>query len=100
MRSLLGEFLSPVPEIRGLRGRDTSRAKEILKCYAIASFATRSGRVEDPGVAIDLLAHKYRGDFPILEQKVNGFPLVYLDNAASTQHPSCVIDEISRYYRE
>ena len=31
---------------------------------------------------------------------VNGFPLVYLDNAASTQHPSCVIDEIARYYRE
>ena len=29
-----------------------------------------------------------------------GFPLVYLDNAASTQHPACVIDEIARYYRE
>ena len=51
-------------------------------------------------VAIDLLAHKYREDFPILNQNVNGFPLVYLDNAASTQHPGCVIDEISRYYRE
>ena len=51
-------------------------------------------------VAIDPLASKYRGDFPILDQKVNGFPLVYLDNAASTQHPACVIDEISRYYRE
>jgi cysteine desulfurase / selenocysteine lyase len=51
-------------------------------------------------VSIDLLAQKYRGDFPILEQSVNGFPLVYLDNAASTQHPTCVIDEICRYYRE
>jgi cysteine desulfurase / selenocysteine lyase len=51
-------------------------------------------------VSIDLLARKHRADFPILEQSVNGFPLVYLDNAASTQHPSCVIDEISRYYRE
>ena len=51
-------------------------------------------------VAIDPLASRYRGDFPILDQKVNGFPLVYLDNAASTQRPACVIDEISRYYRE
>ncbi|MBV9642718.1 MAG: SufS family cysteine desulfurase, partial [Verrucomicrobia bacterium] len=51
-------------------------------------------------MATDLLACTYRGDFPILDQKVNGFPLVYLDNAASTQHPVCVIDEISRYYKE
>jgi len=51
-------------------------------------------------VAIDFLAHNYRADFPILDQKVNGFPLVYLDNAASTQHPACVIDKIARYYRE
>jgi cysteine desulfurase / selenocysteine lyase len=50
-------------------------------------------------VLIDPLAQKYRPDFPILDQAVNGFPLVYLDNAASTQHPRCVIDEISRYYR-
>jgi cysteine desulfurase/selenocysteine lyase len=48
----------------------------------------------------DSLAARYRGDFPILHQMVNGFPLVYLDNAASTQHPNCVIDEIARYYRE
>jgi cysteine desulfurase / selenocysteine lyase len=51
-------------------------------------------------VATEYLAQRYRGDFPILDQKVNGFPLVYLDNAASTQHPACVIDEIARYYRE
>jgi cysteine desulfurase / selenocysteine lyase len=51
-------------------------------------------------VSTDLLAQKYRADFPILEQRVNGHPLVYLDNAASTQHPTCVIDEIARYYRE
>jgi cysteine desulfurase / selenocysteine lyase len=46
------------------------------------------------------LADRTRQDFPILHQNVNGHPLVYLDNAASTQHPSCVIEEISRYYRE
>jgi cysteine desulfurase / selenocysteine lyase len=61
-----------------------------------------NGRLAGEGllVSIDLLAQKYRADFPILEQSVNGFPLVYLDNAASTQHPTCVIDEICRYYRE
>lgn len=40
-----------------------------------------------------------RRDFPILDQLVNGKPLVYLDNAASTQHPNQVIDAISDYYR-
>ena len=40
-----------------------------------------------------------RKDFPILSQCVNGHPLVYLDNAATTQKPNAVIDAISDYYR-
>lgn len=40
-----------------------------------------------------------RRDFPILAQAVNGHPLVYLDNAATTQKPDAVIDAISHYYR-
>jgi cysteine desulfurase / selenocysteine lyase len=39
-----------------------------------------------------------RRDFPILDQSVNGKPLVYLDNAASSQRPQIVIDAISSYY--
>jgi cysteine desulfurase/selenocysteine lyase len=39
-----------------------------------------------------------RRDFPILDQQINGKPLVYLDNAASSQRPRAVIDAISRYY--
>lgn len=39
-----------------------------------------------------------RADFPILHQQVNGHPLVYLDNAASSQKPRQVIDAISHYY--
>lgn len=42
---------------------------------------------------------RVRRDFPILDQLVNGHPLVYLDNAATTQKPECVIDAISNYYR-
>lgn len=41
-----------------------------------------------------------RADFPILQQQVNGQPLVYLDNAATTQKPRAVIDAIVRYYEE
>ena len=51
-------------------------------------------------MVINFPASRHRADFPILDQKVNGHRLVYLDNAASTQHPNCVIDEIGRYYRE
>jgi cysteine desulfurase / selenocysteine lyase len=43
---------------------------------------------------------KRRRDFPILEQRVHGKPLVYLDNAATTQKPLKVIESLSRYYRE
>jgi cysteine desulfurase/selenocysteine lyase len=39
-----------------------------------------------------------RQDFPILNQKVHGQPLVYLDNAATTQKPRAVIDALRRYY--
>jgi cysteine desulfurase/selenocysteine lyase len=42
---------------------------------------------------------KIRADFPILHQNVNGQPLVYFDNAATTQKPNAVIDAISDYYR-
>src|SRR5688572_1887427 len=41
---------------------------------------------------------KLRADFPILDQKVNGHPLVYFDSAASSQKPRQVIDAIVRYY--
>jgi cysteine desulfurase/selenocysteine lyase len=44
-------------------------------------------------------AARVRADFPILQQQVNGHPLVYLDNAATTQKPDAVIDAISNYYR-
>jgi cysteine desulfurase/selenocysteine lyase len=41
---------------------------------------------------------KVRADFPILRQKIRGKPLVYLDNAATTQKPQVVINAITRYY--
>src|SRR6266851_3457789 len=41
-----------------------------------------------------------RGDFPILDQKVHGHPLLYLDNAATTQKPRAVIDALRHYYEQ
>ena len=49
-------------------------------------------------MALDI--KKLRKDFPILDQQVKGYPLAYLDNAASTQKPLQVIDAISNFYKK
>ncbi|MEL6843776.1 MAG: aminotransferase class V-fold PLP-dependent enzyme, partial [Bacteroidota bacterium] len=43
---------------------------------------------------------KIRADFPTLQQTVHGKPLVYLDNAATSQKPTVVLDRLEKYYRE
>ena len=48
-------------------------------------------------MAIDIQA--IRADFPVLDQQIYGKPLVYLDNAASSQKPNQVIDAVADYYR-
>lgn len=45
-------------------------------------------------------AQELQKQFPILNQQVNGHPLVYLDNAATSQKPEAVIETVDRYYRE
>jgi cysteine desulfurase / selenocysteine lyase len=42
--------------------------------------------------------HIFRRDFPILQQQVNGRPLIWLDNGATTQKPQAVIDRLVRFY--
>lgn len=46
------------------------------------------------------LGERLRPDFPILHQQVNGHPLVYLDNAATSQKPQYVLDVMDAYYRQ
>ncbi len=55
----------------------------------------KSELISDTGL---LDVQKLRSDFPILSRKVNGRPLVYFDNAATTQKPLKVINAIKDYY--
>jgi cysteine desulfurase / selenocysteine lyase len=42
--------------------------------------------------------HAVKRDFPLLQEKVHGQPLIWLDNAATTQKPQAVIDRLARFY--
>ena len=55
-----------------------------------------SAPLPNPVTAFDV--EQIRAEFPILSTQVNGKPLVYLDNAATTQKPRAVIDSLVRYY--
>ena len=46
-----------------------------------------------------LAVNTIREDFPILAQRVHGKPLIYLDNAATSQKPKCVIDTLTHFYQ-
>jgi len=59
-----------------------------------ANTALRSQAATQP----DFDVQKVRADFPILSRTIQGKPLVYLDNAATTQKPQAVIDALVRYY--
>src|SRR6478609_11495987 len=59
--------------------------------------AATMNRSDRTAAAFDV--ERVRKDFPILHQKVHGKPLVYLDNAATTQKPLAVIEAIANYYR-
>jgi cysteine desulfurase/selenocysteine lyase len=63
-----------------------------------ASEVLAAGSRQMPPRAFDVW--NIREDFPILKQQVHGKPLVYLDNAATSQKPQVVIDTLHRYYAE
>ncbi len=64
------------------------------KRIAVTGPAAAQVRASAPAFDVE----KIRADFPILRQKVRGMPLVYLDNAATSQKPQAVINAIARYY--
>lgn len=62
----------------------------------VASHSQLGSRSSDPGFD----ASEVSRDFPVLQQRVHGKRLVWLDNAATTQKPQCVIDEVRRFYEQ
>jgi len=54
--------------------------------------------LKEPAMALDVL--KVRDDFPILKRRIHDYPLVYMDNAATTQRPRQVVEAMDRYYLE
>src|SRR3990170_4036108 len=64
------------------------------------SSNTSLRQAQGAAVAAAFDVQKIRRDFPILNQKIHGKPLVYLDNAATTQKPQAVIDAMVRSYAE
>ena len=57
-------------------------------------------RVADRGAAVRFDVHRVREDFPILTQRMHGRPLVYLDNANTTQKPRAVLDAMQAFYEQ
>ncbi len=83
-------FLPPPPLDSPTREPATASAATAARPRARPSLS------ESPAGAGGILAA--RDDFPALDQRVNGHPLVWLDNAATTQKPRAVIEAISRFY--
>jgi cysteine desulfurase/selenocysteine lyase len=99
--------LPNVPASGNLPGAETARqgtqkpAETTAKTSGLEPFEFRPDLVpHDLGIAKRPLDAKLiRRDFPILEERVHGRPLIWLDNAATTQKPNAVIDRISDFYR-
>jgi len=70
----------------------TQKAKRRSTTYSLERVMTASDQAKKQTL------EQVRNQFPILEQQVNGCPLIYLDNAATTQKPSVVIESVNNYY--
>ncbi|KVI08111.1 Aminotransferase, class V/Cysteine desulfurase [Cynara cardunculus var. scolymus] len=78
----------------------TNRTSLNLRFTFPKSSSSSTASLSVPAAAPVSLGHSTRHDFEILHQKVNnGSKLVYLDNAATSQKPSAVIDAVNNYYR-
>ena len=102
LRALLGPALAlPVPGAQPPLAAPTSSAAPPPSFYfleeaghGVPAVAARPDVA--PGTNFD--ANARRSDFPILAERVNGRPLIWLDNGATTQKPRAVIDRLVHYY--
>jgi cysteine desulfurase/selenocysteine lyase len=65
----------------------------------INNWSLQAPQIERLAVRERFPVRVIRKDFPILSETVNGKPLIWLDNAATTQKPACVIDRLAYFYR-
>lgn len=80
------------------RGRSPLTFASVLLHPPQHAAAAASPVVEPSSSSSSQLGGAIRGQFPILAQEVNGKPLVYLDNAATSQKPTAVIQAMDDYY--
>jgi len=82
-----------------IRGLDHLQMPAVLTPSSVDSLRAATGR---PGGGLSLPGmfdvNAVRRDFPILQERVNGKPLAWFDNAATTQKPQAVIDALSSFY--
>jgi cysteine desulfurase/selenocysteine lyase len=95
LRTLLGPAPAPAPGLPGV-----AASPEAPRFYFLEAAEPRLAEppvvAASPHPAFD--AASLRADFPILSERVNGRPLIWLDNAATTQKPQAVIDRLSHFY--
>src|SRR5580704_5949460 len=84
----------PAPASIGLPGE--AELKALLE--AIPHFVTPEPQVPQPRFSAPFDVNAIRRDFPILEERVNGRQLIWLDNASTTQKPRVVIDRLKNFY--
>lgn len=68
-----------------------------LKDYKPAPYTKQMDGLYNKPV---LDTYSIRKDFPILQQRINGNPLIWLDNAATSQKPACMMRALNKYYSE
>ena len=91
LRQLLSDQAAPT--VQPVAGTEAATSYYFMPREQVSptSLASSPNEVFDVGTI--------RNDFPILHQKIHGKPLIWFDNAATTQKPQSVIDAVSRYYQ-
>ena len=96
-RSATEAFPGEKPSSTTHTNRGSARSETSRPSYGDHSASVRDGHASGFG-ARPLDVDAVRQDFPILNQRVHGRPLVWLDNAATTQKPQSVIDTLAHFY--
>lgn len=97
LTSMNSQVIAEKPDLPVNDAHSADNAYYFLPSYQSASFTKHMSQPNfKPGIDV----YSIRKDFPILQRRINGKPLVWLDNAATTQKPICVMNALNKYYSE